>query len=39
MNAERSNKKCPTCRKDMPRTTSFKARAVRRLIVVEDEDF
>jgi hypothetical protein len=39
MNAERSNKKCPTCRKDMPRTTSFKARAVRRLIVVEDEGF
>ena len=27
MNAERSNKKCPTCRKDMPRTTSYKARA------------
>jgi hypothetical protein len=37
MNAERSNKKCPTCRKDMPRITCFKARATRRLIVVEDD--
>lgn len=37
MNAERSNKKCPTCRKDMPITTTFKARATkRRLIIVED---
>jgi Zinc finger, C3HC4 type (RING finger) len=27
MNAIGSNKKCPTCRKDMPRTTSYKARA------------
>jgi len=37
MNAERSNKKCPTCRKDMPRITYFKARATKpRLIIVED---
>lgn len=27
MNAERSNKRCPTCRKEMPRITSFRARA------------
>ena len=27
MNAPTGNKKCPTCRKDMPRVTSFKARA------------
>jgi hypothetical protein len=39
INTERSNKNCPTCRKDMPRITTFKARAIRRLIVVEDEDF
>lgn len=39
MNVEGSNKKCPSCRKDMPRITSFKARAGRRLIVVEDKDF
>jgi hypothetical protein len=31
MNAARSNKKCPTCRKDMPRTTSYKARASTKL--------
>lgn len=31
MNAERSNKKCPTCRKDMPRITSFKARTTKPL--------
>lgn len=37
MNAERSNKKCPTCRKDMPRTTSFKARVTkRRTLIIED---
>lgn len=46
MNVERSNKKCPTCRKDMPRITSFKARAssksavapARRVIIIEDDD-
>lgn len=27
MNAERSNKACPVCRKEMPRITTFKARA------------
>jgi len=41
MNAERSNKKCPTCRKDMPRITSFKARAsskpARPLTIIEDD--
>lgn len=34
MNAEGSNKKCPTCRKDMPRITIFKARAPNRRNVV-----
>lgn len=49
MNTERSNKKCPTCRKDMPRITAFKARAtklltgpasapIRRPIIIEDDD-
>ena len=27
MNTDGSNKNCPTCRKDLPRTTSYKARA------------
>lgn len=37
MNAERSNKKCPTCRKDMPRITSFKGRATKsRVLIIED---
>ncbi len=27
MNSSTGNKKCPTCRKDMPRVTAFKARA------------
>jgi hypothetical protein len=36
MNAERSNKKCPTCRKDIPITTSFKARATKRRLIVEN---
>lgn len=31
MTAASSNKKCPTCRKDMPRTTSYKARAPTKL--------
>jgi hypothetical protein len=26
MNTDRSNKNCPTCRKEMPRTTSYKGR-------------
>lgn len=30
MNSPNSNKKCPTCRKDMPKTTSYKARACRK---------
>ena len=30
MNADGSNKSCPTCRKDMPRTTSYRARKVSR---------
>jgi hypothetical protein len=34
MNAEGSNKKCPTCRKDMPGITSFKGRAPNRRHVV-----
>jgi hypothetical protein len=34
MNAEGSNKKCPTCRKDMPRITVFKGRAPNRRHVV-----
>lgn len=34
MNAEGSNKKCPTCRKDMPRITSFRGRAPNRRHVV-----
>jgi hypothetical protein len=34
MNAEGSNKKCPTCRKDMPRITTFKGRAPNRRNVV-----
>ncbi len=46
MNAERSNKKCPTCRKDMPRITSFKSRAssktaatpARPVMIIEDDD-
>ena len=49
MNAASSNKKCPTCRKDMPRTTSYKARATkaggpliqaaaRPVMVIEDDD-
>jgi hypothetical protein len=46
MNAERSNKKCPTCRKEMPRITSFKARAsskrpaapARPLMIIEDDE-
>jgi len=31
MNSESGNKKCPTCRKDMPRVTSFKARTSKKL--------
>ena len=31
MNSPNGNKGCPTCRKDMPRVTSFKARAVKKL--------
>jgi len=39
MNAPRSNKNCPTCRKEMPRTTSYKPRATKRpLIIIEDDD-
>jgi len=46
MNAERSNKTCPTCRKEMPRITSFKARAsskpaaapARPVMIIEDDD-
>jgi hypothetical protein len=46
MNAERSNKRCPTCRKEMPRITSFKARAsskpavapARHVMIIEDDD-
>lgn len=49
MNAERSNKNCPTCRKYMPKITTFKARATKRLtapintpissyIVIEDDN-
>lgn len=34
MNAEGSNKKCPTCRKDMPIVTTFKGRAPNRRNVV-----
>jgi hypothetical protein len=34
INAEGSNKKCPTCRKDMPIITSFKGRAPNRRHVV-----
>jgi hypothetical protein len=34
VNAEGSNKKCPTCRKDMPGITSFKGRAPNRRHVV-----
>jgi hypothetical protein len=34
MNAEGSNKKCPTCRRDMPIVTIFKARAPNRRNVV-----
>ena len=49
MNAERSNKSCPTCRKEMPKITSFKARAsskpaapappARPVMIIEDDDF
>jgi hypothetical protein len=35
MNVERSNKKCPTCRKDKPTFTSFRARARRTQFAVE----
>lgn len=39
MNTPRSNRSCPTCRKDMPRTTSYKPRATKRpLIIIEDDD-
>ena len=50
MTAERSNKKCPTCRKDMPRTTSYKVRGSKRLtgpmtepmrrqlVIIEDDE-
>jgi len=34
MNTAGSNKKCPTCRKDMPRVTTFKGRAPNRRNVV-----
>jgi hypothetical protein len=34
MNADGSNKKCPTCRKDMPKITTFKGRAPNRRRVV-----
>ena len=34
MNADGSNKKCPTCRKDMPRITIFKGRAPNRRNIV-----
>jgi len=34
MNTDGSNKKCPTCRKDMPIITTFKARAPNRRNVV-----
>lgn len=48
MMTERSNKNCPTCRKDMPRITTFKARATKpltgpettpvRSFIIEDEN-
>jgi hypothetical protein len=40
MNTQRSNKKCPTCRNDMPRITSFRARASskRTAVSVHDDD-
>jgi hypothetical protein len=40
MNAQRSNKNCPTCRKDMPRITSFRARASSKhtAVPVHDDD-
>lgn len=40
MNTERSNKRCPTCRKELPRITSYKARVTKpkpRTIIIEDE--
>jgi len=49
MNSPTSNHKCPTCRKDMPRVTSFKVRITRKLtgplatssrrtIIIEDDE-
>lgn len=49
MNAPGSNKKCPSCRKDMPKTTAYKARAskkptgpmtapLRQVMIIEDDD-
>jgi hypothetical protein len=47
MNAERSNKKCPTCRKEMPKITSFRARVsskpaatpARPLMIIAEDDY
>jgi hypothetical protein len=46
MDAEGSNKSCPTCRKEMPRTTSYKARASSkpvaaraRPMIIEEDDY
>lgn len=33
MNAERSNKSCPNCRKDMPKITSYRARVSKKRVV------
>jgi hypothetical protein len=33
INAERSNKSCPNCRKDMPKITSFRARVSKKRVV------
>lgn len=49
MNSATGNKKCPTCRKDMPRVTSFKARVnkkltgpmtapIRQTLIIEDDE-
>ena len=46
MNAERSNKTCPTCRKEMPKITTFRARvsskpvaAPARPMIIEEDDY
>ncbi len=45
MNSTTSNKKCPTCSKDMPKTTSYKARKSSKIrpinqpvMIIEDDE-